>query len=201
MHPFVDAMVGTIVTFPGVNHNRVTRRGRVSRPISVLAGFLAAALVLAISWYGKASSLFTPLESSNANRSLNESPLTIEATGRNFVWHFRLPGPDGMFGTQDDLPVGESLHLPLDRDVTFLLKSEDFVYVFSVPQLKLREIAVPEMTFRLAFRTTSSGSVDVVADPLCGVRLFHDRNMGRITIEPQHDFREWFKAMDRRPKP
>ena len=120
------------------------------------------------------------------------SQLTIEATGREFAWNYRLAGQDGELNTADDVRVQDELHLPLDCDVELLVKSDDFVYTLSIPELELRKIAIPELVYVLQFRTTRPGTFDVVADPLCGVRWFHDEDMGRVVIESPPEFQTWY---------
>ncbi|MAG92757.1 MAG: hypothetical protein CMJ48_03255 [Planctomycetaceae bacterium] len=110
-------------------------------------------------------------------------PVLVEATGRDFQWHFRLAGTDQEIETADDVPAGTTLHLPPETDVELLLESEDYVYVFSNAELRLREIAVPEMTHSLRFRTPVGGTFDLLVDPICGFRFFHDPLMGRITVD------------------
>ena len=123
------------------------------------------------------------------------SQLTIEATGREFAWNYRLAGQDGELDTADDVRVQDELHLPLDCDVELLVKSDDFVYTLSIPELELRKIAIPELVYVLQFRTTRPGTFDVVADPLCGVRWFHDEDMGRVVIESPREFQTWYGSV------
>lgn len=118
-------------------------------------------------------------------------PLLVEVTGRDFVWHFRYSGPDGALNTCDDVSTGEALHLPCEYDVRFVVKSEDYLYNLSVSELNLRQIAVPELTFEKAFRTQGPGVFEMPADPMCGVRLFHDRLMGRVIVQRQTLFIDW----------
>lgn len=117
--------------------------------------------------------------------------LAVEAVGDEFRWSFTLPGPDDQLGTPDDVAVGNQLHLPVNCHVEFVLKSNDYVYIFSVPALNLREIAVPELTFRLSLPTAAAGNHEVIADPLCSVRLLHDEPMGELIVESQEAFRKW----------
>lgn len=119
-------------------------------------------------------------------------PVRVRVTGRNFAWHFRYAGPDGRFETPDDVLVDDGqLQLPLGADVILELTSEDFVYTLSIPQLHLRQIAVPELTFGLPFHAERRGSSPIVADPLCAVRLFHDEKMGSVKIAPSEEFEAW----------
>jgi len=120
------------------------------------------------------------------------SQLSVEVTGHEFAWNYRLPGQDGELDTADDVRVRDELHLPLDCDVELLVKSDDFVYTLSIPELALRKIAIPELVYVLQFRTNTPGTFEVVADPLCGVRLFHGEDMGRVVIEPATEFQTWY---------
>ena len=123
------------------------------------------------------------------------SEITIEVTGREFAWNYRLAGQDGELDTADDVRVQDELHLPLDCDIELLVKSDDFVYTLSIPELELRKIAIPELVYVLQFRTTRPGTFDVVADPLCGVRWFHDEDMGRVVIESPPEFQTWYGSV------
>ena len=79
-----------------------------------------------------------------------ESPpksLTVETTGRKFQWHHRYPGPDGRLRTADDIFAQGNLHLPVHTKTTIRLTSDDFIYTLSLPQIGVKEMAVPEMFF------------------------------------------------------
>jgi cytochrome c oxidase subunit 2 len=123
------------------------------------------------------------------------SPILVKATGHEFFWRFCFPGPDGQFDTGDDVRVEKEVHLPLGRDIVFLMTSDDFVYTMAIPRLDLRQIAVPDLTYPLNFHTASLGSFDVLADPLCRVRFFHDESMGRVVVQPQSAFDAWYRAV------
>jgi heme/copper-type cytochrome/quinol oxidase subunit 2 len=74
----------------------------------------------------------------------------------------------------------------------FLITSDDYVYTLSIPQLGLRQIAVPDLNFTLKLHTPAEGAYEVIADPLCSVRLFHDEEMGRIVVQSEAAFDSWY---------
>lgn len=123
-----------------------------------------------------------------------QSPLVVEVTGREFEWYFRYPGADGKFETSDDTRVEKDLHVPLDVDIVLQLKSDDYVYTFSIPDLELKEIAVPQLTFTLPFRASAPGTFELLADPLCNFRFYHDELMGRLIIQEQSEFSIWLAS-------
>ena len=119
-------------------------------------------------------------------------PVTVEAIGREFVWWFRYPGADGIRNTSDDIELRRQLLLPSDVDVTLELKSEDYIYSMSLPDRNLKEIAVPDLHFELSFRTKPSEEFDLLVDPMCGFRFFHDDVMGHVSVTHRDDFSNYF---------
>jgi len=120
------------------------------------------------------------------------SPVTVQATGREFEWWFRYPGPDALLGTADDVESERLLILPLHVDAELLLTSEDYIYSMTLPGYAPKEIAVPEMTHRIAFRTRGEERFELLVDPLCAFRYYHDDVMGYVQIEARDDFERWF---------
>lgn len=124
-----------------------------------------------------------------------DGAIIVEATGHKYFWRFRFAGPDGKFGTDDDVRVEDEIHLPLGREITFLITSDDYIYTMAIPKLELRQIAIPDLTYSLNFQTTATGEFDVNADALCKVRYFHDEYMGRVVVQPESAFDSWYKEV------
>lgn len=125
------------------------------------------------------------------SRSWSE-PVIVEATGSDFQWLFRYPGADGDLGTPDDIRSSQLLMLPPGVEVTLLLKSEDYIYIITLPSYGLREMAAPGLTHKLVFHTTKAEEFDLLVDPLCGFRFYHDELMGHVSIAPRTDYSAWF---------
>lgn len=123
----------------------------------------------------------------------------VEALGRERRWHFSDDGPDGVAGTGDDRVSTGELTLPAHTDVLIHLRSRDTLYVFSCPALKLKEIAVPDLEFSLAFRTGPPGRHELAMDPMCGFPAAPGETMGVLRVVSPRDFRS---GPDRfRPRP
>jgi cytochrome c oxidase subunit 2 len=120
------------------------------------------------------------------------TPLVIRATGRDFYWHFAYPGRDGTLGTADDITSDRDVHVPIGRPVKIELASEDYVYTFGAPELGLKEIAVPELSFAIDFTPEKPGRYQLEVDPLCGLRFAHENDtMGQLVIEPAAEVKAW----------
>lgn len=119
----------------------------------------------------------------------------VRAVGRKFQWHFVFPGPDKTFDTPDDVQSGTTLHLPLGSEVDLQLTSDDYVYIMTLPEYGLSEIAVPDMLHHLRFKADRCMDVPIRTDPMCGVAFLHDDEMGEFKIEPIPQFFRWVDAI------
>ncbi len=122
--------------------------------------------------------------------TLPPEPLHIHISGEEFTWQFRYSGPDGVLHTADDIvKPGQELHLPLGVAAELELTSRDYIYTFALPHLDLRQVAVPDLTFSLAFTPQTTGAFPFVGDQMCG--FAHESLNGRVVVESPAAFVAW----------
>ena len=100
-----------------------------------------------------------------------EEYIEIEATGYQFAWHLRYPGPDGKLGSRDYKkinafnPIGQDwtdeknwddLHpseivLPVGKKVRVRITSRDVLHNFFLPHFRMKMDAVPGMPTYFVF--------------------------------------------------
>ncbi|QBE67430.1 c-type cytochrome [Pseudoduganella lutea] len=135
----------------------------------------------------------------------------FEVMGRQWQWHYRLPGRDGRLGAaetrfitatnpfgidpqdargQDDVLVqGEELHLPLNRPVRAQLRAQDVLHDFYVPQFRTRMNMVPGMTTQFWFTPERTGRYEVLCAQLCGVG--HSNMRSWVVIDEPAAYADW----------
>lgn len=104
---------------------------------------------------------------------------------------------DGRLASGSEARMIRNIHVPLGTKIVFVLKSTDYVYVLSLPQYRLKEIAVPNLEFRMEFRPEEPGRFALVSEPLCG-----DPNIemkGQLIVEARDRFVEWLRASAPQP--
>src|SRR6202046_2008726 len=117
--------------------------------------------------------------------------LQVEATGVQFAWYFRYPGADATFGitrpqliapgegnplgldlaaphSADDI-VSSELVLPANREVDLRLNAQDVIHGLSIPELRLKQNAVPGQTIHIHFTPTTPGTYAILCTQLCGL--------------------------------
>ena len=116
-------------------------------------------------------------------------PPTVEVMGTQFDWRIRYPGPDGVIGTIDDIFNVKVLHLPVNEEVLIQLKSSDVLHSFFLPNLRVKQDAVPGSKIPVWFRATEEGAFDLVCAELCG--WGHYKMKGQLVLEPRVAFDAW----------
>jgi cytochrome c oxidase subunit II len=147
--------------------------------------------------------------------------LQIEATGVQFAWYFRYPGSDATFGitrpqlvapgegnplgidptdphSADD-EVSSELVLPSNREIDLRLDAQDVIHGFSIPQLRLKQNAVPGQTIHIHFTPTTPGTYAILCTQLCG--LGHYRMNANLRILPPDQFAAWLATKQKAAQP
>jgi cytochrome c oxidase subunit 2 len=120
-------------------------------------------------------------------------PPTVEVTARQFEWRLRYPGADGVIGTPDDIHHVNDLHIPVDTDVMVHLKSMDVLHSFFLPNLRIKQDAVPGHVIPVWFRAKETGTFDLVCAELCG--WGHYKMKGRLTVQSRPEYEDWLRQM------
>jgi cytochrome c oxidase subunit II len=117
------------------------------------------------------------------------SDFTVEVTAKQFNWEINYVGPDGKFGTEDDVTMDNDLHVPVDRTVRVRLKSRDVIHSFFVPAFRLKQDAVPGREIPVWFKATKAGKYELPCAELCG--FGHSGMRGWVFVHEQADYDKW----------
>ncbi len=124
-----------------------------------------------------------------------EESFVVEVTPEQFEWNIRYPGLDGAFDTEDDIVAPKNvMHVPVNEPVLVRLRSKDVIHSFFVPELRVKQDAVPGMTTQAWFEATETGEFEIVCAELCG--LGHYRMRGFLTVETAEEFQAWLAEME-----
>ena len=106
-----------------------------------------------------------------ADVATDEEHIEIEATGYQFAWHLRYPGPDGALGTRNyklitaENPLGQDwtdtknfddfhpdeLWLPVNKKVRVRIMARDVLHNFYLPHFRVKMDAVPGLPTYFVF--------------------------------------------------
>ncbi len=184
------------------------RGGSRSRSAALFEYLPVALLTLLFAWLTVRSER---LWAATRYAGADPGAMQVEVTGVQFVWYFRYPGKDAAFGltrpgliapgegnplgidpkdekSVDDF-VSSELVLPVGREVDLRLHAQDIIHGFAVPELRLKQNAVPGQSFHIHFTPTATGSYAIVCTQLCG--LGHYRMGAVLRVVDPETFAKW----------
>lgn len=136
--------------------------------------------------------------------------LVVEVMGQAYLWHFRYPGSDGIFGRRDsrfmattnpfgidpDDPNGKddyvtinSMNIPVNKTVLVHLSSMDVIHSFFLPNMRVKQDAVPGQWVDVWFNSIKTGKYEIACAELCGSGHYLMRAV--LTVQPQSEFDTW----------
>ncbi len=171
---------------------------------------LAAGALMALIAEGGVLALGLPVWNQYFGTTAPANALTIEVTAEQFAWNVRYAGADGVFGRTDpkqitlDNPVGldpadpqgaddvvglNVLHAVAGRPTRVRLRSKDVIHSFFLPNLRVKQDAVPGMTMEFWFTPTREGRFELACSQLCG--FGHYEMKGVLIVQSAPDFARW----------
>ena len=171
--------------------------------------------------------LSIPLYSQIKTTLPNDDIYHIRVISQQFAWNIHYPGEDGKFGNtdislvdeesnpiglvrngngSDDIVTINQMHLPVNQQVMIHLSSKDVIHSFGIPEMRIKQDAVPGMTIPFFFTPTMTtddfidkikGSAregkgyEIACAQLCGNS--HYRMRGFLTVESEDEFNGWLE--------
>ena len=152
-------------------------------------------------------------------------PFKVELFAKQFDWTFRYPGPDGKLGRvdfrlmTDDNPLGidwsdpashddiienSALHIPLNKEVYFKLRSRDVTHDAYFPHFRAQMYVQPGMDNHIRFTPIISTdemrvkvqnpafNYELACNQLCGASHFNMRRT--VFVDTDAEYAKWLAA-------
>ncbi|MAZ60746.1 MAG: hypothetical protein CMG50_01035 [Candidatus Marinimicrobia bacterium] len=159
------------------------------------------------------------------DKALEETQIEVRVIAQQFAWNIHYPGADGKFGTTkislvdeetnpigldrngygaDDITTINQLHLPVDKLIKLYISSKDVIHGFALPEMRLKQDAIPGMQVPIYFTPTITSKdflvklegtaregmgYEIACAQLCGNS--HYRMKGYMTIHTEKEYKDW----------
>jgi len=120
---------------------------------------------------------------------LPEPDVMVQVTAEQFNWKVLYPGPDKLFGTDDDLELENELNVPVDKIVHVRLLSDDVIHSFFIPVLRLKQDTVPGREITVWFEAIKTGKYEIPCAELCG--FGHSGMLGHLYVLTPEEYENW----------
>jgi len=158
----------------------------------------------------------------------NSGAFHARIIAQQFAWNFHYPGDDGIFGqtspnlvdemenpiglnrssegAADDIVTLNQLHIPVNTRIRLDLTSKDVIHSFSLPELRVKQDAIPGMKIPVHFEATMTSEeflaemvgtsregkgLEIACAQLCG--LGHYRMRGFLTVHDDEGYQAWLE--------
>lgn len=122
-------------------------------------------------------------------RHAPDSDFELQVSAKQFNWEIVYPGADRQFGTADDVKFDNDLHVPVNKVVRIHLTSSDVIHSFFLPNLRLKQDAVPGRSILVWFEATKPGRYELPCAELCG--FGHSGMKGWLYVHPPEEYAQW----------
>lgn len=153
-----------------------------NRALEIVWTLIPALIVVVIGFYS-----FRVLA---ASETRDDDPLVVNVHSRQFAWTFEYPG-SGV--------ISSDLHLPVGRQVRFLITSDDVIHSFWVPEFRVKRDATPGQIAELLVTPTREGTYPVRCAELCGVGHAAMGLSSSVIVESDPEFQAWLSQMGSLP--
>jgi cytochrome c oxidase subunit 2 len=119
------------------------------------------------------------------------SNLEVQVTAKQFNWEILYPGPDGKFGTADDLSLENQLHVPVNKVVRVHLTSKDVIHSLFLPHVRFKQDMLPGRQIQGWFEATKPGKYEMPCAELCG--FGHSGMKGWLYVHSPDEYEKWVK--------
>jgi cytochrome c oxidase subunit 2 len=113
----------------------------------------------------------------------------IQVTAKQFNWEVAFPGADGKLDTEDDIVMDNDFHVPVNKVVRIQLRSRDVIHSLFIPNLRLKQDAVPGRDIPVWFEATKPGKYEMPCAELCG--FGHSGMKGYLFVDTPEDYAAW----------
>ena len=171
-----------------------------------------------------------PLWAERVKEFPSESEATVvKVVAQQFAWNVHYPGKDGVFGKSDpslvdeennplgldssdpnaldDITTINNLYLPVNKPAVVHLSSKDVIHSFGIPEMRVKQDAIPGMSIPLWFEPTMTTAefrklrgkegdqnftFEIACAQLCG--LGHYKMRGYTHVLPENEFQKWLDS-------
>lgn len=115
-----------------------------------------------------------------------EKPLQVQLSVVDHRWRVARTSLGSTTAFAERSRTGLTLYVPVDTPLVLALKSEDYIYTLGIPEMDLKEMAIPGLEFKLAFCPKQVGEYLLEGEEMCG-----EPGMigpGRIVVESREAF-------------
>ncbi|WP_115863702.1 cytochrome c oxidase subunit II [Halorussus litoreus] len=144
---------------------------------------IATALVLLVVGYASYGVMANEYVAGSDSQveTTNSDAVHVEVVGVKYLWEFNYEG--------ENVSTTGTLVLPKDTDIYLNVTSDDWIHSFHVPELGLKQDALPGQHNTIKTKITNEDTYQLYCAEYCGVG--HSKMLGEIDVRSQEEYQNW----------
>lgn len=126
--------------------------------------------------------IVSPTIGASRDREGKPPGLKVNLTGLQFAWIVTYP---------DTGVVSSEMHVPVGREVMVNMTANDVIHAFWVPELRLKQDAIPGRQSEIRFTPKVVGEYPLICAELCGP--YHGAMKTKFIVETPAAFDQWMQ--------
>lgn len=106
--------------------------------------------------------------------------LVVDVNGIQYAWIFSYP--------KEGISAGD-LHIPVGHQVQLNIRAGDVLHAFWMPELRIKQDAVPGRDAELVFTANRVGQYPIVCAELCGA--YHGAMKTTLYVQTEEEYNQW----------
>jgi cytochrome c oxidase subunit II len=177
---FFSALVFLPIIFFAIRYRRGSNADR-SNPLEgsnlLETGWTIFPLLVGLGFFSWGAILYYHIERPPGNA------LQVQVVAKQWMW--KLQHAEGKKEINE-------LHVPLNRDISLTMTSQDVIHSFFVPAFRVKQDVVPGRYTTEWFHPTRLGEYHLFCAEYCGTN--HSRMIGRIVVMEPAEYQQWLAS-------
>lgn len=150
---------------------------------------VATAIVLLFVGYASYGVMANQYITTTPQDAMNQeaNAVNVEVVGQRYVWSYNYP--------DQNITGSSELVVPTGRPVYFNVTSKDWIHSFHVPELGLKQDAIPNQHHTIKTKLTETGTYQVYCAEYCGVG--HSNMLSKIKVVSNEEYKKWVKQQQK----
>lgn len=150
---------------------------------------VATAIVLLFVGYASYGVMANQYITTTHADTLNKEPdaVNVEVVGQRYVWTYNYP--------DENIEGASTLVIPKGRPVYLNVTSTDWIHSFHVPELGLKQDAIPNQHHAIKTKVTEEGTYQVYCAEYCGVG--HSNMLSEVRVVSDSEYQKWLNQQQK----
>jgi cytochrome c oxidase subunit 2 len=113
----------------------------------------------------------------------SDAGVNVEIVGQNWFWTFNYP--------EENVTTRNTLVIPENRTLLFSIRSTDVIHSVHIPELGVKQDAIPGQTTTFRTRATDTGTYRLYCAEFCGAG--HSKMLATVKVVTPAEYQQWLR--------